>query len=120
MNMISQWISGIMLHVSDKNIMPIDQIKRTIGGKFHINGSKIPVCSNDQILSVFRFIPGATIPDFMLLHSQKSYGIIYQHIPLHFFRKMSAGNKFQTRSWSHQMIFFNQLLTLMGRFPVSW
>ena len=120
MNMISQGISGIMLHVSDKNIMPIDQIKRTIWGKFHVNRPKIPVCSNDQILPVFRFISGATIPDLMLLHSQKTYGIIYQHISLNFLRKMSAGNKFQTRSWSNHVIFFNQLLTLMGRFPVSW
>ena len=64
--MISQRISGIMLHVSDENIVPIDEVKRAIRSKFHIHRPKISIGTYYQILPVFCFIPGATVPDFVL------------------------------------------------------
>ena len=94
--MVTQGISCIVLHVSDEDIVPIHNVEGAIWGSFHINGSKIPIRGNDQILSPLAGKADSVIQHLVLLGTQKSDGIVDDHIALNVIWKMSAGDKFQS------------------------
>jgi hypothetical protein len=43
MNMIAERITGIVLHVSDQNIVPVDHVERTIRSKLQVNRTEIAI-----------------------------------------------------------------------------
>ena len=101
MLMISIGITGIVLHVSNQCILPIDDIERAIRCEFEVGGSKVQVLGNKKILSVFSSKSGVLIDDLMLLRSKLSDVVVNQNITLDFVREMPAGYEFDSGSWTH-------------------
>ena len=100
-------VPGIVLHMADQNIVPVDQVKRTVRSKFHIHWPEVRIISRNQILAMFTLKTGFGSLHSMLLGSQKSNGVIDQKVSLNFIRKVAAGYEFQARSGAHLMSFFN-------------
>ena len=95
MNMVSQWVSCIVLHVTYQNIVPVYEVQGSIRSKFHVNRSEIPIATFDKIQPVFTIIACSIFHHSVHFHAQKSDGIVDQQVSLNFFGKMSTGYKFQ-------------------------
>ena len=94
--MVSARITSTVLHMADKGIVPIDQIKRPIGSKLHIHWSKISVRTLHQIVAKSTLVARPVVNESVLLHSLEANCVVDKNIALDFIGKMTTGHKLQT------------------------
>ena len=76
MNVVTQWVTGVVLHVANQNIMPVNDVQRAVRSKFHVNGSEISIFAHKQIHAVLAFKTRTVVLQSMLFHPQKSNRIV--------------------------------------------
>ena len=117
--MVAQRVAGVVLHVPDQYVVPVDQVERPIGRKLHIDRAEVAVFAHHQIGPVLAFVARSIIFQGVFFRAQKTNRVVDQEIALDIIRKMAAGNKLQARCWPHPVCFFNQLNRFVGGFAVA-
>ena len=70
MHVVAVRVACVVLHVANKNVLPIDDIERAVGCKFKIDGPKVGSLET-KILAKLRGEAGAVLDDLMLLAPRK-------------------------------------------------
>ena len=104
MRVVTIWVTGIVLHVADKCVVPIGHVQRAVRGKLHIHGAKITIVAHKQIVPIYHAQRRTIIEHTMLFGALESDGVVDQHITLHFVWKMTTGDKLQTGSRPHLVL----------------
>ena len=104
MNVITQRISGIMLHVADQSIVPIGYVKRSIRGEFQIDRPKIQVVRRKQVLTPFGSETRSLLHQLMLFSSKEANSIVEKQVTLNVLRKVGAGYDLQAGCRAHEIV----------------
>ena len=117
--MVPQGITCVVLHVPNKDIVPIHQKQRTVRCELHIDRSKIAICSLHEILAMATYITCSVVFQHMLLHAKEADGVIDQEITLDLVRKVAAGDEFEARRRPNAMGVFNQVVGFVSRKSIA-
>jgi hypothetical protein len=61
MYMIAKWVSGVVLHVTNQDVMPVGDIQGTIRGELQVYWPEVPVIRLYKILAMIAFITSAIV-----------------------------------------------------------
>ena len=107
--MITEGITGAVLHVADEDVVPIRDIQGAIGGKFEIRGAVVTVFGNDEILAVLGGVARILIHDLVLFGAKEADGIVEKNVALHIVWEVTAGDKLKSRGGTDEVFFFNKV-----------
>ena len=64
---VAQGVTGIVLHVANQDIMPVDHIQRAIGSELEIHGTEIAIGRLQKIVTRGGLVARAIVLDAVLL-----------------------------------------------------
>ena len=101
--MIPQWITGVVLHVTDKDVVPVDHVEGTVGGELDIGGAEIAVLRGEEILTEGRLPPRPAVLDLVLLDAEKPDRVREDEITLDLVGEMPRRDDFEPRGRTHAL-----------------
>ena len=101
--MVAQWIAGVVLHVADQGVVPVDDVERAVGCEFEVHWAEVGIGGFEQILAKFGFVADSVIDDRMLFNSEKPDVVAKQHIALNFVGEMAGGNELKPGGGAHRI-----------------
>lgn len=99
-SVIAQGIAGGVLHVADELVVPVHDVKRSVGGKLQVHRPKVGIAGDKQVLPMAAAIAGSVIFESVLFGAEKADAVVQNVVALHFVREMAAGDKFQAGGWT--------------------
>ena len=112
MLVIAIGVARAVLHVANEGIVPVDEIERSVGCEFHVDGSKVGIGSVNEILSEGAFESRAIVAESVLFGAEKSDGVIDENIALDLVGEVAAGDDFESGSGAD---FYFQEVGWIGR-----
>lgn len=94
MSVVAQGIAGGVLHVADELVMPVNNIKRSVGSKLQVHRPKIGIAGDKKIVPMAAAIAGSIVFQRVLFGAEKADAVVEDVVALRFVRKMTAGDKF--------------------------
>ena len=101
MDVVAQRIAGVVLHVADEDVVPVDDVERAVGRELEVHGAEVAVGAFQQILAVRGFPAGAVFLDLVLLDAEEADGVAQQDVALDFIREMARRNDLDAGSGPH-------------------
>ena len=95
MHVVAQGIAGIVLHVANEDVVPVDHVQGAIGSELKIHRAEVAIAALQQVLPESGLPAGAVVHDLVLLDAEESDGIAQDDISLHFVREVAGGDDLQ-------------------------
>ena len=108
-DVVAERIAGVVLHVPDEDVVPVDDIQRAVGREFEVAGAEIAVGGFQEIVAECRFVSGAVVRDGMLLYAEEADGVSDQYIALDLVGEMAGGNEFKAGRGTDGLTFRDEI-----------
>ena len=101
--MIAQWITGVVLHVTDKDVVPVDHVEGTVGGELNVGGAEVAVRRSEEIMAGGCFPSRSLVLDLVLLDAEKPDRVREDEITLDLVGEMPRRDDFEPRGRTHAL-----------------
>ena len=101
MHMVAQRVTRVVLHVTNKNVVPVDHIKTAIGREFEIYGTEVAIFADKKVLAKAGLPAGAVVFDLVLLDAEETDRVGKDDIALHFIGEVTRGDDFEATGGTH-------------------
>ena len=95
MVVVAVGIAGVVLHVTNQHVVPIDDVEGAIGGELEVDGAEVGIGAGEQILAEGGFPAGAVVLDLVLLDAEKADRVAKDKVALHFLGEVPGGDNFE-------------------------
>ena len=84
MHVVAERVAGVVLHVADEDVVPVDDVEGAVGRKLEVHGAEVAVFALEEIVAELGLPAGAVVLDLMLLDAEESDGVCEDDVALHF------------------------------------
>jgi len=101
MHVVAQRVTRVVLHVTDEDVVPVDDIKAAIRCELDVHGAEVAVFADEQILTEAGLPAGAVVFDFVLLDAEETDGVGEDDVALHFIGEVTRRDDLQAARRAH-------------------
>jgi hypothetical protein len=94
-DVVAERVAGVVLHVTDEDIVPVDQVERAIWGELEVDGAEVAVVGLEEVVAEFGFPAGAFVIDGVLFDAEEADGVAEEDVALDIVREVSGGDEFE-------------------------
>jgi hypothetical protein len=94
-DVVAEGVAGIVLHVTDEDIVPVDDVERAVWGEFEVDGAEVAVVGLEEVVAEFGFPAGAFVIDGVLFDAEEADGVAEEDVALNFVREVGGGDEFE-------------------------